>query len=80
MDRYSQLQQLSRSLVESASDLMDIKSTLLDKTRDAETLLLQQSRVNTELQEGLMKNSHGSIQSNGSPLTSNCASGESGVR
>jgi len=55
MDRYSQLQQLSRSLVESASDLMDLKSTLLDKTRDAETLLLQQSRVNTELQEGLMK-------------------------
>lgn len=55
MDRYSQLQQLSRSLVESASDLVDIKSTLLDKTRDAETLLLQQSRVNTELQEGLMK-------------------------
>ncbi|GAA6135440.1 hypothetical protein NBRC116188_22300 [Oceaniserpentilla sp. 4NH20-0058] len=55
MDRYSQLQQLSRSLVESASDLMDIKSTLLNKTKDAETLLLQQSRVNTELQEGLMK-------------------------
>lgn len=55
MDRYSQLQQLSRSLVESASDLADLKSTLLDKTRDAETLLLQQSRVNTELQEGLMK-------------------------
>jgi len=55
MDRYSQLQQLSRSLVESASDLMDLKSTLLDKTKDAETLLLQQSRVNTELQEGLMK-------------------------
>jgi chemosensory pili system protein ChpA (sensor histidine kinase/response regulator) len=55
MDRYSQLQQLSRSLVESASDLIDIKSTLVNKTRDAETLLLQQSRVNTELQEGLMK-------------------------
>jgi chemosensory pili system protein ChpA (sensor histidine kinase/response regulator) len=55
MDRYSQLQQLSRSLVESASDLTDIKSTLRNKTRDAETLLLQQSRVNTELQEGLMK-------------------------
>ncbi|MGB3665901.1 MAG: Hpt domain-containing protein [Bermanella sp.] len=55
MDRYSQLQQLSRSLVESASDLIDIKATLLNKTKDAETLLLQQSRVNTELQEGLMK-------------------------
>lgn len=55
MDRYSQLQQLSRSLIESASDLLDLKSTLTDKTRDTETLLLQQSRINTELQEGLMR-------------------------
>lgn len=55
MDRYSQLQQLSRSLIESASDLMDLKYTLADKTRDAETLLLQQSRINTDLQEGLMR-------------------------
>lgn len=55
MDRYSQLQQLSRSLMESASDLMDLKYTLADKTRDAETLLLQQSRINTDLQEGLMR-------------------------
>lgn len=55
MDRYSHLQQLSRSLIESASDLMDLKYTLSDKTRDAETLLLQQSRINTDLQEGLMR-------------------------
>ena len=55
MDRYSAIQQLSRALVESASDLLDLKDTLGHKTRDAETLLLQQSRVNTELQEGLMK-------------------------
>jgi chemosensory pili system protein ChpA (sensor histidine kinase/response regulator) len=55
MDRYSAMQQLSRALVESASDLLDLKDTLSNKTRDAETLLLQQSRVNTELQEGLMK-------------------------
>ncbi len=55
MDRYSQLQQLSRSLIESASDLMDLKGTLADKTRDAETVLLQQSRINTDLQEGLMR-------------------------
>lgn len=55
MDRYSALQQLSRSLIESASDLMDLKTTLSDKTRDSETLLLQQSRINTELQEGLMR-------------------------
>lgn len=55
MDRYSQLQQLSRSLIESASDLMDLKATLADKTRDTETLLLQQARINTDLQEGLMR-------------------------
>jgi chemosensory pili system protein ChpA (sensor histidine kinase/response regulator) len=55
MDRYSQLQQLSRSLIESASDLMDLKGTLSDKKRDAETVLLQQSRINTDLQEGLMR-------------------------
>lgn len=55
MDRYSTIQQLSRALVESASDLADLRETMTNKTRDAETLLLQQSRVNTELQEGLMK-------------------------
>ena len=55
MDRYSQLQQLSRSLFESASDLLDLKNTLASRNRDAETLLLQQARVNTELQEGLMR-------------------------
>ncbi|HET8711914.1 MAG TPA: response regulator [Spongiibacteraceae bacterium] len=54
-DRYSLLQQLSRSLLESASDLVDIKNTLADKARDMETLLVQQSRINTELQEGLMR-------------------------
>ena len=55
MDRYSQFQQISKSLVESASDLKDLKVTLKDKTRDIETLLLQQARVNTEMQEGLMR-------------------------
>ena len=55
MDRYSSLNQLSRSLAESSSDLLDITDTLQEKMRDAETLLLQQSRINTELQEGLMR-------------------------
>lgn len=55
MDRYSQLQQLSRSLLESASDLQDLRDTLVDKSRDAETLLLHQSRINTDLQESLMR-------------------------
>lgn len=55
MDRYSRIQELSRGLVESASDLVDLKETLLDRTRYTENLLLAQSRINTELQEGLMK-------------------------
>ncbi len=55
MDRHSQLQQLSRALFESASDLMDLKETLDARANDAQTLLLQQARVNTELQEGLMR-------------------------
>ncbi len=55
MDRYSHLQQLSRSLIESASDLTDLKSDLGERLKSTETLLLQQSRVNTSLQEGLMR-------------------------
>lgn len=55
MDRYSHLQQLSRSLMESASDLYDLRSDLSDKVKSAETTLLQQSRINTTLQEGLMR-------------------------
>ena len=55
MDRYSLIHQLSRSLSESTHDLTDLKDTLTNKARDTETLLLQQSRINTELQEGLMR-------------------------
>ncbi len=55
MDRYSHMQQLSRSLAESVSDLGSIQGMLENITRESETLLLQQSRVNTELQEGLMR-------------------------
>lgn len=55
MDRYSHMQQLSRSLVESVSDLSSIQTLLENITGESETLLLQQSRVNTELQEGLMR-------------------------
>jgi chemosensory pili system protein ChpA (sensor histidine kinase/response regulator) len=55
LDRYSTVQQLSRSLMESVSDLVSLHDLLLEETRDAETLLLQQARVTTELQEGLMQ-------------------------
>lgn len=55
MDQYSELHQITKQLSESASDLLDLKNTLLERTRDSETLLLQQQRINTELQEKLMR-------------------------
>jgi chemosensory pili system protein ChpA (sensor histidine kinase/response regulator) len=54
-DRYTRIQELSRSLAESVGDLDSIKEILENLTRDAETLLLQQSRVSSELQDGLMQ-------------------------
>ncbi|HEK1683750.1 TPA: Hpt domain-containing protein [Pseudomonas putida] len=53
MDRHSQLQQLSRALFESASDLLDLKETLALRAQEAHGLLQQQARVNSQLQEGL---------------------------
>ncbi len=55
MDRYSTLQQLSRSLSETAGDVESINGILREIVRDSETLLLQESRVSTDLQEGLMR-------------------------
>lgn len=53
MDRYSTLQQLSRALEESASDLQDLKETLLAGVRETEVMLIQQRRVSRDLQETL---------------------------
>ncbi|MEZ0150921.1 MAG: Hpt domain-containing protein [Candidatus Reddybacter sp.] len=55
LDRYSQLQELSRGLEESGSDLQDLKDTLLEKSQTVEGLLLMQSRITQDLQENLMK-------------------------
>ncbi|NOT89006.1 MAG: response regulator [Lysobacter sp.] len=55
LDRFSNLQQLSRALAETAADLGSLHNTLDDLTQGYETLLLQQSRVSSELQEGLMR-------------------------
>ncbi|MDX1570938.1 MAG: response regulator, partial [Xanthomonadales bacterium] len=55
LDRFSQLQQYSRALAESVADLASIQGLLDDIARESETLLLQQSRVNSDLQEGLMR-------------------------
>jgi len=54
LDRYSILQESSRSLMESISDLYSLLALMENTTRGAETLLLQQSRVSTDLHEGLM--------------------------
>ncbi len=54
-DRFSRLQQVSRSLAESVHDLTTLQSTLDLFVGEAETVLQQQARVNTDLQEGLMR-------------------------
>ncbi len=54
-DRYSRLQQLSRGLTENLHDLITLHGTLDAVASQAETVLQQQARVNTELQEGLMR-------------------------
>ncbi|MHB8697997.1 MAG: Hpt domain-containing protein [Sulfuricaulis sp.] len=54
-DRFSRLQQLSRSLSESLHDLGTIQGNLGNFVGEAEAVLQQQARINTELQEGLMR-------------------------
>ncbi|MGE0115938.1 MAG: Hpt domain-containing protein [Steroidobacteraceae bacterium] len=55
LDRYSTIQQFSRALAESVSDVDSIEGLLESMTREAQNLLLQQARVVTELQNGLMR-------------------------
>jgi chemosensory pili system protein ChpA (sensor histidine kinase/response regulator) len=55
LDRYSTVQQLSRALAESVSDVASIEGLLGNLTREGQNLLLQQGRIVTELQNGLMK-------------------------
>ncbi|UNK56585.1 Hpt domain-containing protein [Pseudoxanthomonas daejeonensis] len=54
LDRFSTLQQLSRGLAESAADLTGLQGVLDDLARQYDVLLQQQSRVSSELQDGLM--------------------------
>ncbi|WLA09504.1 Hpt domain-containing protein [Xanthomonas translucens] len=55
LDRFSTLQQLSRALNESAADLGGLQGVLDDLARQYDGLLQQQSRVSSELQDGLMR-------------------------
>jgi chemosensory pili system protein ChpA (sensor histidine kinase/response regulator) len=55
LDRYSSLQQFSRALVETSSDVASIQGLLETLTREAQNLLTQQSRVITDLQNSLLR-------------------------
>ena len=55
LDRYSAIQQFSRALAESSSDVASLQGLLENLTREAHNLLMQQARVVTELQNGLMR-------------------------
>lgn len=55
LDRYSSIQQFSRALAETASDVASIQQLLESLTQDTQNLLQQQARVVNELQNGLMR-------------------------
>ena len=55
LDRFSNMQQLSRALVETVNDLGNINDALIELQRETDTLLLQQSRISTDLQDGLLR-------------------------
>jgi chemosensory pili system protein ChpA (sensor histidine kinase/response regulator) len=55
LDRYSTIQQLSRALAESVSDVASIEGLLGNLNREGQNLLQQQGRVVADLQNGLMR-------------------------
>lgn len=55
MDQYSAIHQYSRALAESASDVASVQGLLESLAREAQNLLMQQARVVTDLQNGLMR-------------------------
>jgi chemosensory pili system protein ChpA (sensor histidine kinase/response regulator) len=55
LDRYSTIQQFSRALAETASDVASIQQLLETLAQDTQNLLQQQARTVTELQNGLMR-------------------------
>ena len=55
LDRYSTIQQLSRGLGETASDVSSLKDLLQNIASDTETILSQQQRITSEIQDTLMR-------------------------
>jgi chemosensory pili system protein ChpA (sensor histidine kinase/response regulator) len=55
MDRYTKVQTISRALSKGASDMINLKDSLGNRIRDAETILHQQVLISAGLQEGLSR-------------------------
>ncbi len=55
LDQYSSIQQYSRALTETSSDVASVQSLLATQMREAQNLLTQQGRIVSELQGGLMR-------------------------
>jgi chemosensory pili system protein ChpA (sensor histidine kinase/response regulator) len=55
LDRFTELQQVSRSLMEIADDLGNVSNTLGEHAHEITALLDQQGKVNKEIQQGLMR-------------------------
>jgi len=69
LDRYSAIQQFSRALAETASDVASIQQLLETQSTDAQDLLQQQGRVVSELQNGLLRTRMVSFQRHVQRLT-----------
>jgi chemosensory pili system protein ChpA (sensor histidine kinase/response regulator) len=55
LDRYSAIQQYSRALGESSSDVASVQGLLATQLREVQNLLAQQGRIVSDLQGGLMR-------------------------
>ncbi len=55
LDRFSMLQQYTRALAESSSDVASLQGLLEGQMREGQSLLIQQARMITNVQNGLMR-------------------------
>lgn len=55
MDRFTRMQELSRALNESVGDLAAVRASIDQLASESTTILLQQGRITTEVQQGLMR-------------------------
>jgi chemosensory pili system protein ChpA (sensor histidine kinase/response regulator) len=55
LDRYTRVQEITRALAESVNDVASLEQLLHNLSQESETLLVQQGRVTTLIQDGLMR-------------------------